>query len=86
MKAPRSRVISARVPVTEFIEMVTEAETRNCSVAEVLLSSWRDRKSREPVEVQLRKIELELTKLQADQSFKFQRLADAFNQLIITRK
>lgn len=86
MKLPRTRVVSLRVPASEFVELATEAETRNVSISEALLSAWRGRKSHLPIEASLQKIETAIAEARAENVHKFQRLADGLNQLIAGRK
>jgi hypothetical protein len=82
MKTPKTRVISLRLPVSEFVELLAEAETKNLSAAGVLLAAWRERKSQAPVDVRLLKIEAAISEARTENTHKFQRLADGLNQLI----
>ncbi len=86
MKPPRTRVVSLRIPIAEFVELVTEAESRNASISEALLSAWRERKSLLPIDTSLQKIEAAIAEARAENVHKFQRLADGLNQLIAGRK
>jgi hypothetical protein len=86
MKPSRTRVVSLRIPTSEFIELVAEAEASNSSISEALLSAWRERKSRRPIETGLHNIETAIAEMRAENIHKFQRLADGLNQLIAGRK
>lgn len=86
MKPPRTRVVSLRLPTSEFVELAAEAEAKNLSISEALLSAWRERKLRLPIEAGLQKIEAAIAEARAESVHKFQRLADGLNQLIGGRK
>lgn len=86
MKAPRTRVVSLRVPIAEFVELASEAEANNQSVSEALLTGWRYWKSLRPIEERLEQIEAVLTEARAENDHKFQQLAEGLNQLILGHK
>lgn len=86
MKPPRTRVVSLRIPISEFVELAAQAEADNVSISEALLSTWRDRNARQPIETRLQRIETGLAEARAENVHKFQRLADGLNQLIAGRK
>lgn len=86
MKTPKTRVISLRIPIPEFVELLAEAETKNLSASGILLAVWRERKSRLPIEACLQKIETAIAEARVENGYKFQRLADGLNQLITGRK
>lgn len=86
MKSPRTRVVSLRITTSEFVELAAEAEANNVSIAQALLAAWRERKSQQPIEVGLHRIETSIAEARAESMHKFQRLADGLNQLILGRK
>lgn len=86
MKTPRTRVVSLRVPMAEFIELAVEAETNNLTVSEALLTAWRSWKSQRALDGRLARIEKQLAEVRTENAHKFQRLADGLNQLILSRK
>ena len=81
MKFTKTRVVSLRVPMSEFVELAAEAEARNLTVAAVLLAGWRERKAQQPIEVLLRKIEMQVGEWRAENSERFQKVRDAVNTL-----
>jgi hypothetical protein len=86
MKTPKTRVISLRIPVSEFVELLAEAEAKNLTAPGMLLATWRERKLRLPIDTSLQKIETAIAEGRAENAHKFQRLADGLNQLITGRK
>lgn len=82
MKPSKTRVVSLRIPMSEFVELMAEAEAGNLSIAQALLSAWHERKSHLPIEASLQKIETAIAEARAENLQKLQRLVDGINQLI----